>query len=215
MNNIVIRQYQKSDRVSVRKIAWDTAFIGEPASAFFEGQDVFCDFLTKYFTDYEPESCFVAELDGKIIGYVIGAKDTHILAKKFLLQIFPILLACSFLKGVFFSKKNTIFFFNLFRSIFCGEFKMPDFSKEYPATLHINLAAGFRHIGVGSRLLQKYCDYLKIQGVKAVQLATMSEQAAEFFVNHGFSQLFSGKRTYFKYLTKKDIPIYIYGKKII
>ncbi|MBI4706602.1 MAG: GNAT family N-acetyltransferase [Candidatus Omnitrophica bacterium] len=214
MEEAVIRHYQKPDRDSVRKISWDTAFMGEPAGIFFEGQDVLADFLTRYFTDYEPESCFVAESGGKVVGYLIGAKDTRVLAKKFLFGIFPALLIYAFLKGVFFKKKNHIFFLNLLKSIFNGEFKMPDFSKDYPATLHINLAAGFRHSGIGSKLIQAYFDYLQAHNVKAVQLATMSEHSAEFFVKQGLCQLFAGKRTYFRYLTKKDTPVFIYGKKI-
>ena len=67
MNSLyLIRKYKKEDKKSVRRIACDTAFMGEPCEKFFNGRDFLADILILYFTDYEPESCFVAELNDKV-----------------------------------------------------------------------------------------------------------------------------------------------------
>jgi len=78
MNDLfIVRKYKKEDRKSVRKIACDSAFMGEPCEIFFKGRDFLADVLTLYFTDYEQESCFVAEVDNIVAGYLIGARDSN------------------------------------------------------------------------------------------------------------------------------------------
>jgi len=209
-----IRRYRKEDRDFVRKIAWGTAFRGERADIFFAGKDILMDFLTQYFTDYEPESCFVAEVDGRVIGYLIGAKNAVVLEKIYRAKILPSLLFRLIMSGGIFKKKNMVFLFHCLRSFLRKEFTMPDFSKEYPATLHINLEENFRNAGIGSRLISTYLDYLLKERICGVRLATMSDKAGEFFVNHGFHLLHKGRRSYFRSIMHKDIPIYIYGKKL-
>lgn len=214
MNDINVRPYRKSDRGFVRDIAWDTAYFGKPAGAFFDGKEILCSFLTEYFTDYEPESCFVAEVDGRVIGYLIGAKNTNNLSRTFKAKIFPYLLIQSILKGIFLKKKNVKFLYCCFRSFFGHEFDMPEISKDYPATLHINLEEKFRNSGIGSRLIAAYLNYLDIKRIPGVYLATLSDSAAVFFKKQGFDLLYSGRRSYFWYLLHKDIPVYIFAKKL-
>lgn len=87
---VIIRQYQKDDRDFVRKISWDTSFMGNPAYPIFEDKEILTDFLTAYFTDHEPESCFVAESGKKVIGYLIGAKYVPVLERIFKSKILPL-----------------------------------------------------------------------------------------------------------------------------
>ena len=75
MEETIIRQFKPEDRGSVRDISWETAFLGEPADAFFSGKEILADFLTQYFTDYEPGSCFVAVSANRVVGYLIGSTD--------------------------------------------------------------------------------------------------------------------------------------------
>ena len=213
MDQIIIRKYRKDDRGPVRKIAWDTAFLGEAASAFFDSRTILAEFLTAYFTDYEPRSCFVAEADGRVVGYLIGAKDTRNLERVFGNKIWPRLLIKAARDRILFKIKNLTFLLHCLISYLRAEFTMPDFSKDYPATLHINLDKDYRDQKIGSRLICAYFEYLISQGISGVRLATMSERASSFFAQQGFNLLFKGKRSYFSYLLHKDIPIYIYGKK--
>jgi len=215
MDDIIIRKYRKEDRSFVRDIAWDTAFLGKPADIFFSNKEILTDFLTLYFTDYEPGSCFVAEYNGKIIGYLIGAKNTNLLNKVFQLKILSRLLIQVISSGILFKKNNPVLFFYLITGYLRQEFKMPDFNKEYPATLHINLDKNWRSLHVGSGLIDAYLDYLAKEKIPGVYLATMSDEASSFFKKQGFVLLHKGRRSYFRHLLHKDIPIYIYGKKII
>lgn len=215
MEEIIIRKYKAADRSSVRDIAWETAFIGEPADIFFSGKEILADFLTLYFTDYEPESCFVAENKTRIVGYLIGAKNTTLLYRVFLGKILPRLLYSFVFQAAIFRKKNLIFIFHFLCSFSKFEFRIVDLSADYPATMHINIKYGFRHLGIGSQLVSIFFDYLKREKVPGVYLATLSQKAAAFFMSHGFNLLYSYRRSYFKYILGRDLVCYIYGKKLI
>ena len=77
-----IRKFQSGDREAVRRICCATALLGNPSSIFFDGDEIFADAITLYFTDYEPESCFVAEHQGEVVVYLIGAKDAACACRK-------------------------------------------------------------------------------------------------------------------------------------
>jgi hypothetical protein len=79
-----IRPYQPSDRSAVRQLAYDTADAGRPSS--FPDAALQMDLLTTYYTDHEPESCWITEEDGKVKGYLTGCLDT----RKFLRWIKPV-----------------------------------------------------------------------------------------------------------------------------
>src|SRR3989338_2353946 len=115
--NAVIRKFKDSDREAVRQITFDTAFLGRPASVFFSGREVLCDSLTLYFTDYEPQSCFVAEINGEVIGCLLGARDKAAAEKIAGRKINPKILWRALREGVFFRRKNLVFIFKSFFSI--------------------------------------------------------------------------------------------------
>ena len=213
MGEVIIRKFNRDDREAVRKIAWETAFMGEPGSAFFDSEEILSEFLIQYFTDYEPQSCFIAEAENRAVGYLIGTKDIRQLEGVFRDKIFKPLLRRAFSSGAFLKIKNLTFGFNCLISVLRREFVMPDFSKDYPATLHINLEKYWRGQNIGSKLISAYLDYLSRERVRGVHLATMSNRAAGFFSQRGFNLLHQANRSYFRYILKKDIPIYVYGKK--
>src|SRR5580698_6466181 len=70
----LIRPYRASDRDVVRAICADTGFLGQPIDPVFEDRELFADYLTSYYTDAEPESTFVCELEGEVKGYVMGSR---------------------------------------------------------------------------------------------------------------------------------------------
>jgi hypothetical protein len=69
-----IRSYRASDRAVVRRLCCETGFLGEPIDPVFEDRELFADFLTTYYTDKEPESSFVLEMNGEIRGYLLGSR---------------------------------------------------------------------------------------------------------------------------------------------
>ncbi len=214
MAEIVIRPFRKIDREQVRGIAWETAFLGEPASAFFADKEILADALTRYFTDYEPESCLVAETGGVVVGYLLGTKNSTILRRIFRTRIAPNLFLKALLRGTFWNRKNAAFIFHSLCGWFRGEFGHPDFLREYPASLHINVREGFRALGAGGMLMDAFVRQLSPLGIPGIHLTTMSVKAGAFFVKQGFVLLFTGRRCYFRYLLHEDIPYFTYGRKL-
>lgn len=210
----MIRPYQKEDRQAVRTISCDVAFGGDPAEKFFEGRDILADFLTRYFTDYESDVCFVAHVQGEVIGYLLGTQNAVHSRRVLITKILPLALMKGMVKGILFKRKNFRFLFHWFYSIVTGEFSLPDVSREYPALLHINLKQGFRGQNIGSRLIAQYADSLRRRGISGVHLTTESDSAAQFFEKNGFQLLYKRNSTCLKYLTKQNFTYYCYGKKI-
>jgi len=69
-----IRSYRPTDRDAVRRLCCQTGFLGEPIDPVYEDRQLFADFLTAYYTDWEPESSFVLEISGEIRGYLLGSR---------------------------------------------------------------------------------------------------------------------------------------------
>jgi hypothetical protein len=211
-SEVIIRKFEAKDRQAVRQIVHDTALIGEPAVLFFDGQEVISDAFSLYFTDYEPASSFVAQINGQVVGYLIGARkkiiSEEILRDKIVLPLFFKALKA----GIFLKAKNLIFIFSCLIDLLKNGVKTPDFNRAYPATFHINIKRGFRGQNIGSGLISAYLDYLKKEGEPGVHLATMSDQAANFFLHQGFKMLYKGKRSYFRHILHRDVPLYIFGK---
>src|ERR1700683_2157722 len=61
-----IRPYRPEDRPLLRAICADTGFLGQPIDPVFEDRELFADYLTSYYTDAEPESTLVCELNGEV-----------------------------------------------------------------------------------------------------------------------------------------------------
>src|SRR5215210_4487034 len=69
-----IRKFQPADRSRVRELCCETGFLGNPIDPIFEDRELFADYLTAYYTDWEPESAFVLVVGGEIRGYLLGSR---------------------------------------------------------------------------------------------------------------------------------------------
>jgi hypothetical protein len=73
---ITIRPYRVADREAVRGIAFQTGFMGDPADWQWRDFGSFADIWTSYHTDREPKSAFVAESEGRVVGYLLGCVES-------------------------------------------------------------------------------------------------------------------------------------------
>jgi hypothetical protein len=73
-NSISVRDYRASDRQRVREVCCLTGFLGKPVDPLFQDRELFADYLTKYYTDCEPDMSIVAEKDGIVVGYILGSR---------------------------------------------------------------------------------------------------------------------------------------------
>jgi len=211
---VSIRKFDPDDREDVRRISRDTAFLGEPLSFCFDDDVILADALTLYFTDYEPDSSFVAVQEDRVIGYVIGAKNSRIMERIFSTRVIPRLFAKSVRRGTLFRRNARRFLFHAMMNFLKGEFSTSDLSREYPAALHINIDRSFRGRKIGTQLMEHYLKFLGSEGSAGVHVSTMSERAKSFFEKLGFGVLLVGKRSYLRYCLGRDLPFYVLGKKL-
>jgi hypothetical protein len=72
--DFIIRPFAAKDREKIRFICCETGYLGNPIDSIFSDRDLFADYLTRYYTDIEPELSWVGEKDGEVVGYLIGCK---------------------------------------------------------------------------------------------------------------------------------------------
>jgi len=213
MDTVTIRKFLPQDREQLRRISCETAFHQAKRSEVFSDDEILADALTLYYTDYEPQSCFVAVAHNRVVGYIIGTKDVSARERISGKNIYPRLIWKALCRGVFLNLVNLKLMFYCLKSACKGEFFMPDFSKRFPAMLHINIEPDYRMGGHGETLIRAFEAYLKDQRVNGVHFATFSEGAKDFFIKMGFTILFQGRRSYLKPYLGKEIDLYIFGKQ--
>lgn len=98
--NVTIRAYSPQDRESIRRINYETSFVHKP-HLFCDDREVVADALTRYYTDFEPGSCFVAEAQGCVVGYIIGTLDLIRMRREYGFKILMPAVAKAFVRGVF------------------------------------------------------------------------------------------------------------------
>ncbi|MGE0267514.1 MAG: GNAT family N-acetyltransferase [Candidatus Omnitrophota bacterium] len=211
--DVSIRAYDEKDRDGVRRIACATAFLGEPCQKVVSNAEVVADALSLYYTRYEPESCLVAESGGKVVGYLIGTKDSRRMSR-FNGKIAAVITGKVIRYGLLFDRKNIQFIWFNFLSILKGEFRKPDHSKEYPAVIHINVDHPYRSQGIGGRLMAAFLDELRAKKIPGVRISTNTETGKQFFLKQGFHFLYSQEQTQLRYLTKQNFTNFVYGLKL-
>src|SRR3954454_4111982 len=77
MTRVTLRDYEPRDRAAVRRICYETAFMGRSIAMQYRDFESYADMFTGYFTDVEPEHAHVAELDGQVVGYALAALDAR------------------------------------------------------------------------------------------------------------------------------------------
>ncbi len=175
VRHTIVRRFQPGDRERVREICQKSGLRGRP---FFEDEEVLSVLFADYYMDHEPESCFVAELDGRVVGYAIGCKDTKKYTRALLLKTAPRLIIRVLGRTISwrYRRKQTYQTISWVLTRSWREIPWPSLD-QYPAQAHWSidpqlatselgtLKSGLR---VGMRLLEAFFDHLRQAGVKGV-----------------------------------------------
>jgi len=195
-NTYTIRSYRKTDRDAVRRLCCQTGFLGTPIDPVYEDRRLFADFLTTYYTDWEPESSFVVEIDNEIRGYLLGSR------RPLRNQLY------SFWQNVsLFLKALTRYFrYNEASRRFIrwtlvhGWREVPAAPRRVPH-FHINLLPDARKMSTTRALMSAYLSYLYRCGEKRVygQIVTFeSRRGEQMFERYGFKVLNRAEITKYK-----------------
>jgi ribosomal protein S18 acetylase RimI-like enzyme len=69
----VVRPYRPEDEAAIRRLCCDTAFFGAPLARVFADGERYADLYVQPYLRYQPDLAFVAESQGRIVGYLVGA----------------------------------------------------------------------------------------------------------------------------------------------
>jgi len=200
-----VRNYQPSDRDSVRALCCETGFLGNPIDPVFEDRELFADFLTDYYLKHEPNSAFVVIKDGALKGYLLGSR-------------YP-------LKHQLHSLMQNIVYGGKVFSRYLGyrresrrfiHWMISKAWREVPAAprtighFHLNILPEIQSIVVCRKLIETYLRYLYDHGVKKVhaQVVTFEDRRGfKLFERYGFKVLNQSEIT--KYREFTDQPVYL------
>lgn len=171
LTEAIIRPFKIEDRAAVRDIAYRTAFRSRGESLFPGLSEPLADFLTLYYTDWEPGSIWVLEKQRRVTGYLLGCTDTPRYIRLMSGKIIPRIL-CSMPLYLLRSGTNDTtrrvikwFLLHSWREI-------PSVPvREFPAHLHFNLLPGSYGLMYASRLLLAFLERLNELGMPTVHFA--------------------------------------------
>jgi ribosomal protein S18 acetylase RimI-like enzyme len=189
--DVGIRPYEPRDRSAVREISCDTADRGNAVESFFSGRRVVADLLTRYYTDYEPQTSWVAEYEGQVIGYLAGCLNSR---RHFWMMVFCIVPGAvigAILRGVLWRKETWRLLGAWVRMWRRGGFFKSVLRERYPAHLHINLRQSFRGQHVGQHLIERFIEQVKVAGMRGISVSVRegNSAACRFFERLGFTPL--------------------------
>lgn len=203
--NFEIRRFQPGDRARVRELCCETGFLGTPIDPVFEDRELFADYLTAYYTDWEPESSWVLLVNGEIRGYLLGSRfplrqQTYNFYNNIAL----------FLRGIVRYPRYTEASKKFVRWILTQAWREVPVAPRRCAHFHINILADARQIATSRALVESYLQYLHECGEKAVygQMVVFEDRrGTKMFERYGFKVLNKAEIT--KYRDLHPEPVYL------
>lgn len=187
-SDIGIRPYEAEDRATVRDVCFRTGLMGERVDWQWADAESFADIWVGWYTDNEPESAWVAVCEDRVVGYLVGCRDTRSgpnLPFVFLRSV--VTRALPFRPGTAGFMWRAVA--DLARDRVVPE-ATPDLDR-WPAHLHIDLLPEACGRGVGRALMQTWLGVLRTAATPGVHLGTIAEntRAVAFFEAMGFRRL--------------------------
>ena len=163
----LIRPYRPEDREAVREICRRTAYRNRGSTAVIEDGELFADYWTKYYTDHEPESAFVVEEEGEVIGYLLGCADATVFHRVMARRIVPSVLARAVFRLVTFQYRDPKTRRMLYWLLRYGWQEDPSIPLDrYPAHYHCNILRKGIGKGYYTALALRFVDQMLARGIR-------------------------------------------------
>ena len=172
MNGIVIRSYWREDCPGVRLIyGMDEFARPELQRRFPRMQDYLADSMAHYY-EREPESTFVALVDGRVVGALLGAVDTRRCEREYEPRTRRLLWVRA-LTGKY---GWPVWWWPDLLTEWAGRqvVRPPLDLERFPAHLHVGLLPAWRRMGIGTRLTQAYEASVRDRGIPGYHLYAAS-----------------------------------------
>ncbi|MGB8166562.1 MAG: hypothetical protein WCF18_03655 [Chthoniobacteraceae bacterium] len=200
-----LRPFQAADRARVRELCCETGFLGNPIDPIFEDREIFADYLTAYYTDWEPESSFVLLVNDEIRGYLLGSRHPW---KQQLYNAWNNIAL--FLRGIARYPRYNAASKKFVQWILRQAWREVPAAPRRTAHFHINLLADARSVAHTRALMDSYLKYLHDRGEKRVfgQMVVFEDRrSTKMFERYGFRVLNKVEIT--KYRDLHPEPVYL------
>lgn len=185
MTPISIRNTHASDLPSLYSICHATGLNGRDASPSIADPELIGHSYVGPYAVLEPDTCFVAVQESRIVGYIVAAADSMEFHRKCEAAWFPVLRA----RYPVPSPEDTSPSATFMRTLHRGHPPSEEVDlAAYPASLHIDLLPRAQGRGVGRQLMNRLFDRLrecKIPGVH-LYVGRSNIDAIGFYERIGF-----------------------------
>jgi ribosomal protein S18 acetylase RimI-like enzyme len=186
---IRVRPYRPEDLQAVRRICADTGFLGHPIDPVFEDRELFADYLTGYYTRFEPEALLVCEVEGQVRGYLMGCRRALLKQGYQFLANFVVagkaLYRCARRP---YNKASRRFL----RWVLMNSWREVPVTPRNTPHFHMNVLPDARSVRNTRALIRTFLDFLRSHGCQSVygQMVTYSNRRTlSLFRRYGFRVL--------------------------
>jgi len=188
-DSLCIRPAGTADRDIIRTITCDTADSGRPVESLFPDREFAADVLTRYYTDFEPESAWIALWENAPAGYIMGCLAPSRCDRLMRSRIVPVAVVRMMLRDLVCLRSATLKALSIaFRNRGALRARNNLLANHGVPHLHINLLEPFRGKGIGSALLDVFLRASVARGATAMRVSVRGDNApaAGFFRRMGF-----------------------------
>lgn len=187
MQKAEVRPFQEHDRQELRQL-FARAGEGSPSASLWHHTPSEAAVYLEPYMNVEPESLFIAIVDGKMVGYLTGSLDSSAFPGESERMSHAIREY-----RLMFRREPVMFFIRSLRDMAVAAIQREPRSGElddprWPAHLHINIAPEARGSGAGGALMTRWLDRLRETDTPGCYLQTLVENtgAVRFFERLGF-----------------------------
>jgi len=175
----LIRRYIPRDRGAVRDLAIVCADQRIFPSCLSRHHGLVSDVLTRYYLDFEPESCWVADdPDNGIVGYLFGCLSTARRCRVMASRIMPAVILRAVLTGAAFSCPVGRLAGAGLRSWLRGRPVKSQSASAYPAHLHVGVHEDCRRHRLGEELVRHFVAQARNEGIPGIHVSIVKTNLA-------------------------------------
>ncbi|MCD4685096.1 MAG: GNAT family N-acetyltransferase [Anaerolineae bacterium] len=208
-----VRLFDTADTAAIFQISADTAQYGDPVELILNDRRLFLDIFVRPYVIHFPQTCWVAEHEGQVVGYLTGCLDTAQLEQLFrqsVLRAGQRAITGHYRLGWRTLRAGIGYLRELLTHPASAD------QHHYPAHLHINLAAPFRGQGIGRRLMHTFLDHCRTAGIPGVHLNTSDQNIAALHLYRrlGFEVLHRYRSSYKGTVSRRSVDTLIMGLRL-
>lgn len=152
------------------------------------------DLMTRAYTDFAAGSLWVAAVEERVVGYLAGCLDERAFHRVQVRRVVPAAVAGALGRGLLLRPALWRLAASFPGFVAAGGLRGASNEDGYPGHLHVNLLAEARGQSVGTRLVERFLEEARQNGVPGVRAVVYesNSRARRFFERLGFRPLSRG-----------------------